>query len=222
MHWMSILGVLFLICGTICSLIGTNRSNEKTKNDLASEIRNKNEKIDTLLIKLEEKESEIRELKQWNNKISIRLLNQVNEKIEILIGTIVSCSNYVGTTDEIDEQTMMLICKNCELDKKTGAKKYISQVPLILGDEVVRENVFNNWLFISKYLDEVNHATTYIHPQVYELILRMQKCSFSISANILMQPTKNKDLEAWSTQIFELYKFNIEIERLIDSLDDED
>ena len=88
---------------------------------------------------------------------------------------------------------------------------------------IVREDLLNNWSFVCKYLDEIKFASTYIHPQVYELALRIMKSDISLTIDNLSDPaTNNRTLEAWSSQFYQLYKLDIELKELIKKLNIED
>ena len=210
MHWTSYVGIVAFIIGTVLSLIGTQKSNEASEQRLTEQINRK--------------DKEIASLKQWNNKISIRLLDQVHSRIESLFRTILSSSNRGNIKiDDLNEAMILQICNDCDLDKKTGAIKRLSNIPLVFGDMIVREDLLNNWSFVCKYLDEIKYASTYIHPQVYELALRIMKSDISLTIGILSDPaTKNKTLEAWGTQFYQLFILDIELKELIKKLNIED
>lgn len=210
MHWTSYVGLAAFIIGTVLSLIGTQKSNDATEKRLTKEINKKDKEIATL--------------KQWNNKISIRLLDQVHSRIEHLFRTILSCSNNGNIRiDDLNEAMIIQICKDCDLNKKTGSIKRLSNIPLVYDDMIVREDLLNNWSFVCKYLDEIKFASTYIHPQVYELALRIMKSDISLTIDNLSDPaTNNRTLEAWSSQFYQLYKLDIELKELIKKLNIED
>ena len=225
MHWTSIIGLAAFIIGTVLSLIGTYKSNEATENRLSAEIKHKNDKIDSLAKKLDLKEKEIATLKQWNNKISIRLLDQVHSRIEPLFNTIISYSSYSNNIriENLNEELITQLCKSCDLDRKINAFKRLSTNPLVYGEMIVREDLLNNWSFVCRYLDEITFASTYIHPQVYELALRIKKSSFALTIGILSDPaTNNKNLESWSSAFYQLYILDLELKELIKKLNIEE
>ena len=223
MHWMSILGLGLFLVGTLLSFLGTNKSNELTKELLSKEIKEKNGKIDSLIIKNEAKDKEIINLKQWNNKISVRLLVQIKDRINPLFNTIIKCSKIEETNiDNITKELMIDYCINCDINKITGAKKILSYSPLKLDDVSVRESLLNDWKVLSQKLDEINYATNYIHPQAYELSLRIRKCTLSLTINTLGVPINNTTLEVWGNDFYELLLLHRELKTTIETLTNED
>lgn len=212
MNWISGLGLILFLAATVLTYIGTTKSTgESTK------------KIDSLLQNITAKDKEIAMLKGWNTKISVRLLEQVHTRIEVLFRVIFSSSTIkFSPSDNFNESLMLSICKNCSLTTKTGSKKIISETPLILDDLTVREEVINNWFFVSKSLDEINFASTYLHPQAYELALRIKKSNLAMTIGELNRPIRNVNLEAWGKEFYGLFILNTELSNLITKLNNEE
>lgn len=220
---MSILGLALFLIGTLFSFLGTNKSNEITKKSLSKEIREKNGKIDSLIIKNEAKDIEINKLKQWSNKISIRLLIQTRDRMRPLFSTIIKCSKLEDNSlDNINRDLMKDYCNNCDINSFTGSKKILNYSPITFGDISVRESLLNDWKVLTQTLDEINYATTYIHPQAYELSLRIKKCTIAITISSLGVPIKNKTLEVWGNDFFELLLLYRELNSTIETLIKED
>ena len=162
-------------------------------------------------------------LKNWNNKISVRLLEQLHSRLESLFRIIFSCSTVKFIpTQELNKELMINICKNCSFITKTGSKKIVSESPIILDDLTVREEVINNWFFVSKSLDEINFASTYIHPQAYDLALRIKKSDLAMTIGELNRLIANVNLESWGSAFYGLFILNTELTNLITRLNDEE
>ncbi|GAB7087716.1 hypothetical protein [Marinifilum fragile] len=220
---MSILGLILFLAGTLFSFLGTNESDKMTTKSLSDDIKKKNDKIDSLISKIEEKDQEINNLKQWNNKISVKLLEQIKDRINPLFNTIIKCSKLEKIDlDNVDNKLMRNYCTNCNINSVTGTKKILSYSPLKLGDITVRESILNDWKILAEKLDEINYATTYIHPQAYELSFRIRKCTLALTIGQLGVPIKNTTLEAWSNDFYELLMLYRELKTTIETLQSED
>lgn len=222
MHWMSILGLILLFAGSFLSYFGGIISDERTKKSLSFEISSKNDKIDSLYKKIEYKDAEIDRLKQWNDIVSIRLLKQVRSRMSSLFNTILSNSNIQNVkVEDIDQELMHQLCLNCDINKKTKTKKYVSYNPLILESYTVRELLINNWHILTLKLNEINDATNYIDPQAYELALRIKNSDLALSIDLLEKPINNTTLEAWSDSFYEFLSLYNELNNTIALLDKE-
>ena len=164
-----------------------------------------------------------KERERQQNIITVRLIDQVLGRIDSLFRTILKCSTEAyESMENIDPETFKLICKNCKLSSITDYKKILNENPMSLGDINVRENLINNWNFIKQYLNEIDSASMYIDPKIYDLSLKIKKCSLSFTIyHILSKNFGNNDLEAWSSQFYELWKLRTELIELTDKLKDQ-
>lgn len=151
--------------------------------------------------------------------ITYKLIIQVHSRINSLFRTILKGANEkeidwsILTKDGFKE-----ICGKCDLNIPTGAKKEISRTPFIMGDLLVRESLVNDWLFIINHLNEIDNASIYIDPEIYDLCLQIKKCSLSY-AILELQPTKglrNTNLEAWHSGFYDLNKLNEKLKRKLE------
>lgn len=157
---------------------------------------------------------------QEQNIITTRLLNQLQSRIESLFRTILNSSTeQEENMEKIDENRFEVICRNCDLNVPTGAKKITSHIPLILGDMLLRESLIYNWNFILSCLEEIDNASIYIKPEHYNVCLKIKKSSLAGTINLLREPMQNTDLEAWSSQFFDLYKIGREVNDIIKSIE---
>lgn len=158
---------------------------------------------------------------QEQNIITTRLLKQLKSRIDSVFQTILKCSTeHEENMETIDENRFEVICKNCELDVPTGSKKIVSQLPLILGDLLLRESLINDWNFILSYLEEIDNASIYIRPEHYNTCLKIKKSPLADTINLLKGTMQNTDLEAWNSQFFDLYKLGCEINGVIKSIEE--
>lgn len=157
---------------------------------------------------------------QEQNIITTRLLNQLKSRIDSLFRTILNCSTeQEENMDKIDDKRFKDICKQCDINVPTGAKKTISQLPLELGDLLLRDSLINDWNFILSHLSEIDNVSSYIRPEHYNACLKIKKCSLAFTIIELGMPIQNTDLEAWSSQFFDLYKIGREINEIIKSIE---
>jgi hypothetical protein len=77
----------------------------------------------------------------------------------------------------------------------------------------------NDWSFILSHLDEIDNASIYIEPEYYNVCLKIKKCSLSVSIMDLGKHLRNTNLEAWSSQFYDLYKITKEIDVIIKSIE---
>lgn len=150
---------------------------------------------------------------KYQDEITKRLLEQILNRINYMIRTIIKCSGEdIREIDfNIDLKMFKKICQKCHLDETTGAKKIIRESPLVLGDILVREALVNDWNIIISYLNEIDFASIYIEPEIYNLCLRIRKCTLSLSIRELIKKFRNTDLGAWSSQFHELHELGLEL-----------
>jgi hypothetical protein len=152
--------------------------------------------------------------------ITTRLLNQIKSSINSLFRTILKCStkqidNMVG----IDAERFKGVCKNCNLNTQTDSKKIISYNPLKFGDVLLRESLISKWNVILSHLSEIDNASIYIKPKHYDVCLSIKKCSLAYTIKELGHEINNTDLEAWSSQLYDLYMVSEKIDKIIDSIE---
>ena len=153
--------------------------------------------------------------------ITTRLLNQIKSRINSLFRTILKCSSeQIDNMEDIYVDRFNVICKNCKLNTPTDSKKIISYKPLKFGDVLLRESLINEWNIILSHLSEIDNASIYIKPKHYDVCLSIRKCSLANSINVLGNEIKNTDLEAWSSQFYDLYEISKEIDKIIDSIEE--
>jgi hypothetical protein len=160
-----------------------------------------------------------KEKEKKQNIITIRLLNQVTTSIESIYRTILKCSSEkYESMEEVDSDIFKIICKKCALNFIIGKKKILSENPIIYGDIIVREAIINDWNFIKYYLNEIDLASMYIDPKAYELSLKIKKCAFSVTVPMLSKNIENTNLDAWSSELYELYELKNKLEEFSNSL----
>jgi hypothetical protein len=152
--------------------------------------------------------------------ITTRLLSLLNSRINGLFSLILKCSTEKEPNMEnVNSERFQLICKNCNINQPSGAKKVLSTNSFSLGDILVRENLLMDWEHIVNHLNEIDNAAIYIEPEIYDLCLKIRKCSLSYSiSHLQITQMANTDLEAWSSQFFDLYQLKTELEKRIKKL----
>ena len=162
-----------------------------------------------------------RKRKKIQSQITLRLLQQVLGRLNSIFSTILKCTekqNIDLKLDLIDETQFKRLCKGCNINKITDTKKILQENPLLLGDVLVREKLVTDWNFMLNYLDEIDMASIYIDPEIYQHCLKIRKSSISITLQQLTRDIRNTDLEAWSSQLYDLYILKVELDRIIDKI----
>lgn len=159
---------------------------------------------------------EIRARKQWDNKITVMMLKELSVRIESFFNEVdASIVRSIEAKEILTEDEMTEICKNCKLDSYSGSVKVISYSPFKTAKTTVREGLLGRWTWIPTRISEIESATSFIHPKAFELVLRIKRASLSQSISILDRPSRNKNFEAWATQVYELYLLDIELKEMI-------
>ena len=193
-------GILFIAVGTLLTIRGQELRNENQNKGL-------NENIKELKGELEKKNVKIENLEKWENKISIRLMESLYQTMNSFYAIIQEYSSAKINT--IDKESFRILCKGCELNKKTKIRKSINNNSLY----TLREYLLYNWQRINNELDEINSASTYISPEAYDLFLSIREkgSPINILSNYL---NTNTDLEAWHDTFMEMYNLTLELKEL--------
>jgi len=114
--------------------------------------------------------------------------------------------------DNVDRDKFKIICINCNINQPSGSKKIISDNPFLLSDILLRENLLNGWTIVNNHLNDIDNASIYIDPEIYNLCLKIRKCALGNTIVHLHNHIANTDLEAWSSDLFDLYQLKKELE----------
>jgi hypothetical protein len=133
--------------------------------------------------------------------------------------SILDCSTEkLDSSEDPTKEKYKLICKKCQLATTTGAKKLISDRPLILGDVTVRESLINDWDRLIKAMNKIDFASIYISPDLYDYCQSIRNSTFSALIDVLKKNITNTDLEAFSDALYDLRKMSKELQKKIDRL----
>lgn len=152
--------------------------------------------------------------------ITIRLLSLLNSRISGLFSLILKCSTEKeANMENVNSERFQQICKNCNINQPSGTKRIQSANPILLSDILVREKLQMDWEHVVNHLNEIDNAAIYISPEIYDLCLEVRKCSLSLTIGQLgISQMANTDLEAWSSQFFDLYKLKTKLDKEINKL----
>ncbi len=154
-------------------------------------------------------------------KITHKLIFQVHSRINNLFRTILMAANFKDfDLQNAKEDQIKEICERCNLNEPTGGKKEVIKNPYLLGDILVRESLVNDWNFILNHLIEVDSASIYIDPEIYDLCLQIKKCSLPYSIYELTNNERltNKNLGNWHSGFYDLNKLNQKLKNLEESI----
>lgn len=160
----------------------------------------------------EVKDLKIRELEKWGNKISIRLMESLYQRMNSFFETIQEHSTT--QINDISKESFKILCKGCDLNQQTKILKSFNPYT----HYTLRNYLIYTWQKINGQLSEINSASTYIPPKAYDLFLRIKEKGDPI--NILSVTTnENTDLEAWHDTFFEIYNLTIELKELMQEIE---
>ena len=172
MHWMSILGLIFITLGGILSFFGTQLSDKKSQDDLTNKIQDKNNKIENINDKNTKLIEQNSDLLTTTNEVSISNKELINQSNDLLL----KIGNYQLEVDKKNKMIKELEEKVNKVSK--GIVNYIHwngvQRIMKAGELITLHNTEHNNAFIkmtklskeNKYEEVIKLCDKYIPNEV--------------------------------------------------------